>query len=99
MVPELIARLDRAHQTVDELVKVQREYGLDYSREKAYTEDVDTQIAQAAQARQAQAQPGRTTNAGQNSTLGGQESTSMKTGKLNNSAWPKGGGSTIDEER
>ena len=51
LVPELIARLDRAHQTVDELVKVQREYGLDYSREKAYTEDVDAQIAQAAQAR------------------------------------------------
>ena len=44
---QLTNKLDRAHQTVDELVKVHREYGQDYSREKAYAEDIDAQMAQA----------------------------------------------------
>lgn len=45
LVEELIASLDRSHQTVDELVQVHRAYGRDYDREKAYTEDIDAQIA------------------------------------------------------
>jgi hypothetical protein len=40
----LTAKLDIAHRTVDELVKVYQAYGQDYSREKAYTEDIEAQI-------------------------------------------------------
>jgi len=38
-------KLDRSHQTVDELVKVYREYGGGYNREQAYREEIDVQIA------------------------------------------------------
>tara|TARA_B110000285_G_scaffold224355_1_gene281077 strand:- start:104 stop:214 length:111 start_codon:yes stop_codon:yes gene_type:complete len=34
-------KLDRSHQTVDELVKVYREYGGGYNREQAYREEID----------------------------------------------------------
>ena len=44
LVEELIPRLETAHQTVDELVKVYQEYGRDYDREKAYTEEIDVKI-------------------------------------------------------
>jgi len=44
LVELLIPRLTLAHSTVDELVKVYKEYGTNYDREKAYTEEIDTQM-------------------------------------------------------
>lgn len=38
-------KLDRSHQTIDELVKVYREYGGGYSREQAYREEIEVSIA------------------------------------------------------
>lgn len=45
LVEALLMKLDRSHQTVDELVKVYREYGGGYVREQAYREEIDVQIA------------------------------------------------------
>lgn len=45
LLPQLISKLDRAHQTVDELVKVYAEYGLDYNRDRAYIEDIEAKAA------------------------------------------------------
>ena len=92
LVEELIASLDRAHQTVDELVQVHRAYGRDYDRERAYTEDIDAQIA--AQARNTQAISGNRGPA--QSTTGGHESTGMRTGKLNTSALSRAAGVGAD---
>ena len=80
-------RLQLAHQTVDELVKVYKEYGQDYDREKAYTEEIDVAMKEAADKRMAK--EARTT--GQHdgaSRLGDTKSMGMKpypskTGKLN----------------
>ena len=44
LVELLTGKLDIAHRTVDELVKVYQAYGQDYSREKAYSEDIEAQI-------------------------------------------------------
>ena len=44
MVKALVEKLDKAHGVVDELVRVFREYGADYDREKAYTEDIDAKM-------------------------------------------------------
>ena len=41
LVEMLVGKLDIAHRTVDELVKVYQAYGQDYSMEKAYTEDIE----------------------------------------------------------
>ena len=51
LVELLIPRLQLAHQTVDELVKVYKEYGQSYDREKAYTEEIDVQMKEQADAR------------------------------------------------
>lgn len=89
-VEHLITKLERASRTVEELVRVYREYGTDYTREKAYTEEIDAmkeEQAQAQAAAQAQkaAAGNRQANPVQASTFGaGQESTGMKTGKLTN---------------
>lgn len=45
LVPQLISKLDRAHQTVDELVKVYAEYGGEYNRDRAYIEDIEARAA------------------------------------------------------
>ena len=36
-------KLDKAHQTADELHKVFDKYGNDYDRDKAYAEDIEAQ--------------------------------------------------------
>lgn len=41
LVEMLVGKLDIAHRTVDELVKVYQAYGQDYSVEKAYAEDIE----------------------------------------------------------
>lgn len=93
LVEQLQIKLDRAHQTVDELVKVYREYGQDYNREKAYAEDIDVTMGHATSAKYGQSLPGnRGTNQGQ-STLPGHESTGMKTAKLQSGAANKPAGS------
>jgi hypothetical protein len=56
LVELLIPRLQLAHQTVDELVKVYKEYGQSYDREKAYTEEIDVQMKEQADARQRRAE-------------------------------------------
>ena len=83
LVEQLIPRLALAHQTVDELVKVYKEYGTDYDREKAYTEEIDVQMKEAAQKRQIAAGKLAKAEGAQASTIGGQSD--MKTGKLNTS--------------
>lgn len=57
LVEMLVGKLDIAHRTVDELVKVYQAYGQDYSVEKAYAEDIEAQI-QMNQTKVAQGTPG-----------------------------------------
>ena len=45
LVEQLTKKLGKAHQTIDELVKVYEAYGTDYNREKAYAEDIEAQAA------------------------------------------------------
>ena len=78
LVELLVAKLDIAHRTVDELVKVYQQYGQDYSVEKAYAEDIEAQI-QATKARAPQGTPGAKPT---KSTQQVDDSTGMKTGKL-----------------
>lgn len=49
LVEQLIPRLQIAHQVVDELVTVYREYGKDYDRERAYAEEIDFKQSQQAE--------------------------------------------------
>ena len=41
LVDELIIKLDKSYQTIEELVKVHEAYGQEYDQEKAYTEEID----------------------------------------------------------
>ena len=41
LVEQLTLKLEKAHQTVDELVQVYDKYGQDYNRDKAYAEDIE----------------------------------------------------------
>lgn len=84
----LTAKLDIAHRTVDELVKVYQAYGQDYSREKAYTEDIEAQI-QAEKPKVAQAPPARAPG---KQTQQVDDSTGVKTGKLNTNSIKKSKG-------
>jgi len=78
---------------VDELVKVYKEYGADYDREKAYAEEIDVKIEEGrkkineqAEKREAKAAGGKgATGATQQiSMMGGPtESVGGKTGKIN----------------
>ena len=52
LMPQLISKIDRAHQTVDELVKVYAEYGGDYNRDRAYIEDIEAKAAIEREAKQ-----------------------------------------------
>ena len=72
MVEELIPRLEVAHQTVDELVKVFDTYGKDkYDREKAYTDEIDHQVEENRKKLQDDAAK-REARAQKNETKGGQ---------------------------
>lgn len=70
-------KLDKAHQTADELHKVFEKYGNDYDRDKAYAEDIEAQN----QPKNAQKAPVMRSQAKTND--GGFESTGQKTGKIN----------------
>ena len=41
LVDELLVKLEKIHQTIDELNKVHDKFGKEYSREKAYAEEID----------------------------------------------------------
>lgn len=41
LVDELVVKLEKAHQTIHELVQVHEVYGDNYDREKAYAEEID----------------------------------------------------------
>lgn len=41
LVEELIIKLDKSYQTIEELVKVHQKYGDNYDQDKAYTEEID----------------------------------------------------------
>lgn len=41
LIESMLLKLDRSHQTIDELVKVYREYGTGYNPKQAYREEID----------------------------------------------------------
>lgn len=77
-------KLDKAHQTADELHKVFQSFGNDYDRDKAYAEDIEAQN----QPKEKQSKPvmAARTNQVSRTNDGGFESTGQKTGKINNAA-------------
>ena len=40
-IGDLVLRLEKSHQVIDELVKVNQTFGHDYDRDKAYAEDIE----------------------------------------------------------
>ena len=84
LVGQLIPRLQTAHQTVDELVRVYDHYGRDYDREKAYTEEIDVAMKNQnekqpkAAAAPVRSKAGGGNDPGQGSTLGAKDSTGLK---------------------
>lgn len=70
-------KLDKAHQTADELHKVFEKYGHDYDRDKAYAEDIEAQNNQVKQASKA---PVRTVQAQKREVE--HESTGQRTAKI-----------------
>ena len=86
LVDELIIKLDKTYQTIEELVKVHEAYGKDYDQEKAYTEEIDAGVRnnrgnQERQNKKPDYNQNKTANRGDNSTIGGQ-SNQQRTGKL-----------------
>lgn len=82
LVDELIVKLEKAHQTIHELVQVHEVYGENYDREKAYAEEIDYQAAQNQEKTAKRHDNRQTGNPVQSSTIGG-GSTGTRTGKLN----------------
>jgi len=83
LVELLLPRLQLAHQTVDELVKVYKEYGKDFDMEKAYDQEIDEQMKESDTRKQSNHPAGSRSNLPGQSIKGGPESTGMRTGKLN----------------
>ena len=82
LVELLLPRLQLAHQTVDELVKVYKEYGKDFNMEKAYDQEIDELMKESDTRKQPNHPAGSRSNLPGQSTYG-PESTGMKTAKLN----------------
>ena len=84
LVDLLTKKIGKAQITIEELQKVYKEYGHDYNMDKAYSEEIEAQMALAYQAKFEERGAPRQQRTGRvdSSSNVEKETTSMKTGKL-----------------